>query len=306
MLLICRLSVFEDKKYCEFLFEYNAELKLLCLPKTLPERYKSRIDIIKIFPENQTLYVVQSISTKTCEKICKNKLEICSGIWLTANDAKLQGSYITDSNELDGGKSQFMGCTIDHVASNVVVDFEKRCRSSNYFGNDLQYPLSLYHGTPHSNAEKILHENRLMPTFGMLGHAVYVGTFWKAARFSCYSQDHQKLEKGTIFRLLAFPSNISTFPRKDWMCDCEKCLAFEFGSQVSDHKSTWQKSFDCAHAMPTKSNDICRDGSFKHPLRNEEWAMRDDVKIFLTHYAEVDMSTVGESYNPYLRTIHIQ
>ena len=71
----------------------------------------------------------------------------------------------------------------------------------------------MYHGTDEINYQNIC-EKKLLPTLGQLGFGVYVGTFWKACRFACRTQDYTLRENPLVFRLYVRNIQAKKYPPK--------------------------------------------------------------------------------------------
>jgi hypothetical protein len=63
-------------------------------------------------------------------------------------------------------------------------------------------PIIVYHGTAKDNVKMISKEG-LKPSMGMLGHAIYLGSFWKAYRYAIMNVDFA-LRPGALFRVMGF------------------------------------------------------------------------------------------------------
>jgi hypothetical protein len=161
-------------------------------------------------------------------------------------------------------------------------------------------PYSYYHGTTPQNMEGI-EQNSFLSSYGMLGTAVYFGTFWKAARFACLGQDY-KFRDGIVIRTLLFVKSLKTLPEDGYSCSC--CT--HPGHLISDHLGYWQEKYDALRVLPcTKEIGKCRDGTSKYLLRNEEWAVLPN-KTVITHCAKIDPNTFsGPHYDPLHRAVKI-
>jgi hypothetical protein len=147
--------------------------------------------------------------------------------------------------------------------------------------------LVMYHGTDETNFEMIC-QKKLLPTYGQLGYGVYVGSFWKACRFACRTQDYLFREKPLVFRL--YVRNIPTqkYPAK-FPCARSDCI---------DHTKIWNRGRAGQLLIGQYS-----DG--KWITKNEEWVFHPD-DIFLSDAARINLLTVDSpNYNPYQRNIKI-
>lgn len=264
----------------------------LSIPPTVPSRYESRIKLVSTFQGIYCIQVESSWSEK-CLQITRKDITRGNGVWIVASDCEDKGAF----GDVPG-ITQFMSVLIQKESASTILQVEKNISSS--FS-----PMSLYHGTANQNIESIL-EGGLLPTNGMLGHAIYLGTLWKAARFAIMSQEYA-LRKGCVFRVLAFPSSTQIFPRADWSCKCMKCDKDPWAASIADHSGTWQLFYECAHARPTAAfSGACRDGSQKFILKNDEWALSPSASFITTHIGEINVSTIsGPHHDPLYRGISI-
>jgi hypothetical protein len=129
------------------------------------------------------------------------------------------------------------------------------------------HPFVVYHGTSRSNVKSIL-DNGLRPTQGMLGLAIYFGSFWKAFRFASLSQEYKK-RPGAILRCYAF-WNTPYFIRPGSMCSCVDCLK-TIPVSGADHDGLWTSFADCVFLYPWPGG----------PIKNEEYACKDSKKIMI-------------------------
>jgi hypothetical protein len=143
-----------------------------------------------------------------------------------------------------------------------------------------------YHGTDAKNAESIEKEG-LKESWGMLGKAVYVGSFWKSCRFACFNKLYHA-QPGKVFRVFAFAKVIEHFPNETWQCLCSP----ECKKSSSDHLGIWQIMNDGAHVNV---------GNIKGDLKNEEWAFKERF-IHVTSFAEIQ----PYEYSPFKRNILIK
>lgn len=241
----------------------------LILPLEIPERYKNRI-----FKKENEIIQVKS-SSKEILHISRNDILKGNGVWIVADDCTQRGGI----GDVEHSRQFFNIKIDDYAASKILLHSLK----SNI------YPISVYHGTESSSIKSIL-KTTINPSFGMLGTAVYVGTFWKAVRFACMSQDY-KFREGSLLRILAFPKKIIDFPYVGWTCKCSKCKYDKF-AKVADHEAVWKTMGNVAHVT------VCEG------VKNEEWALNCD--FIITHYADVDSkSSPGLHHDPYFRKYKI-
>lgn len=246
----------------------------LCICRDI-ERFKDRIISQTLIAEMNTVIIKVRSTGFPCDEITSDKLKKSSGIWIVSNDCVPKGE---NKFENIPGKAQFYDLEIMEKDANFIL---KLC--SRVWPGSQAYPLSLYHGTAKIKREGIVHNGGLQETFGMLGDAVYLGTFWKASRFAAFDKKYHAQE-GEVFRTLVFVKEFQEFPLEHWACFC--C-----GLDISDHKGIWKLLFDGAHVNI---------GNMKGQLRNEEWAVKQRVQ-FITHVAGIQ----PYEYTPYKRNIKI-
>lgn len=156
------------------------------------------------------------------------------------------------------------------------------------------HPFVVYHGTARSAVKSIL-DNGLRATDGMLGHAIYFGSFWKAFRFATLTQDYKK-RPGAILRCYAFWT-LPYFMPQDKACACKKCVGSALGALGSlgiDHDGRWQSLAECVFLYPWPSG----------PIKNEEYACIDAKKIMIDSVGHCEAST--EHHEPLRRDLVIQ
>ena len=149
-------------------------------------------------------------------------------------------------------------------------------------------PWATYHGTAKSSMASIMKEG-LKPSFGMLGHAVYLGTFWKAFRFATLTQDYQK-RPGAIIRILCFwTKKLGYRTRLNDPCRCIKCGSR--GSPLADHDGLWHKIFGhvAVWAIPYVGG----------PIKNEEYACIDTRTLLMDSVGYAAATT--EHHEPFNR-----
>jgi hypothetical protein len=110
--------------------------------------------------------------------------------------------------------------------------------------------MVVYHGTHKDSMASILHEG-LKASFGMLGTAVYLGSFWKAFRFQALTQDYKNDLELFADITLFWP----TLVIRETYGPCACCA-----SPVSDHTSVWKTIASAVFVKPGKH------------IKNEEFA----------------------------------
>jgi hypothetical protein len=284
MTVVVRTRVHAGNTFCEFLVVKHATL--LALPDHVPERYTSRI-VGTHAVHDEHVCVVRS-SAFDVQHIAKRDLH---SIWLVADDFFPKGAFPYSSPPIEA-HAQFMGVRICQQSCRRVFNL---CSPLEHI-LQASHPLSLYHGTATKNIPSIVRDG-VLPSFGMLGTAIYMGTLWKAARFACFSQQYEP-RQGSVLRCLCFAASCTEFPRPGWACACELC-AEKPSKRLADHFALWQGVTQSAHASPTPVDD------YKCLLRNEEWAIHPSVPILITHEACIDARLLPPQYDPLNRSVEI-
>lgn len=268
--------------FWEYLFVYS-NTKFF-LPTEVPSRFLNRI----LTQESKIpFFHVDSRFDSTPQRLTKDHLSK-SQVWVMKDDLELKGAFQTLQ-----GQRTFFGVPIDDddalfVLANIVE--LKHTASPNVF----------YHGTAESHLNLILAEGLRPSMHGMLGAGYYVGTFWKAARFAVRSQAYE-LQKGVVFRVLATIEKAIEFPRSKWACACTQCIHNPF-SNIADHRGAWTKEGDAAVARATgEPCGLCRDGTPRYALRNEEWCLL--AKPLILQWASI--SSCGFAHDPLDRSVII-
>jgi hypothetical protein len=283
-MLIFRNRKFKHWKWKEFLLV--PKLDQLTLPDTLPDRYKNRI-ITQSKSNEIPLYEVLSSYADEPEPYTKSAILLGQGLWIVKDDCIPKGEFIPCKIK---GRSQFMGIQISEIACKAISNASEQL-----------WPYSVYHGTAQDNLANILKEG-LKETAGMLGSAVYAASFWKACRFASLGQTY-KFRKGCVIRMLLFSERALILPSNGQVCSC--CLPP--ANVKADHFGNWRKKgFDSIRALAcTNAVGVCKDGSAKYILRNEEWAFSSELAL-LTHYASINPDTqCAPHYDPLHRETQI-
>ena len=222
-------------------------------------------------------------------------------LWLVKDDFVSKGGFHPRSIP---NTSLFFDKKIDPQSCDQVLT--RNDVISSFFQVTLdQY--SLYHGTSVENIETIL-SCGLSETYGMLGNAVYLGTFHKATRYAARRQDYSFRDRGTIFRCLAFrkknnESREIHFPRDAHECNCDLCKKEQSGfEKICDHASTWKLLGDFASVqVSTEPFAFKKDKSPKFLCTNAEWAFKAD-DVFISGYLELDIDSIDKPHhNPFQR-----
>jgi hypothetical protein len=280
-MIVARNRTYKRFKWKEYLVVSNNHV--LILPQELPERYKNRI----LF-QNNNYFEVDSKASLKPELYSKSAILNGQGVWLVKDDFEPKGEFIPCKIP---GKSQFMGISIDDKACQTITELNKESS-----------PYSVYHGTATENISNILSQG-LRETHGMLGKAIYGAAFWKACRYASLGQNYV-FRNGSVLRILLFSTNTKVLPSEGEACSC--CLSPS--NSKADHFTTWKNNgFDSVRALAcSNAVGVCKDGSSKYILRNEEWGFSSDA-IIITHYAAIDPSTqCAPHYDPLHRGTQIK
>ena len=180
-------------------------------------------------------------------------------------------------------------------------------------------PLAVYHGTSIA-AVKNIKKTGFQPSHGMLGRAIYVGTFWKSVRYASRSADYGLRQQGeaVVFRALLHVGRCTEFDGTGTPCRCETCATSraqassrvdaavdDERTRVADHNGTWQLSFDTAH-VPVVQSSRSTDTKPVFVTRNEEWAVAKSEALWVQAVALLDMESVDKPHwNPLQRNQRI-
>jgi hypothetical protein len=298
--IVARVRELNAIKFWEFLLLFDEIHENFSIPSKLPERYSKRIHNL-IAHEQLNIFVVHSTSDNAMNYVNLNSLKKGNGIWVIENDFEKKGGF---ANKVQG-ISQFMSLPIDDYSVKKVKDAHTHLLV-NYSNNNFIKPLSLYHGTLLENIATIQKNGLQVSKKGMLGKAIYLGTFWKACRFSTKTQDYKDIENGCIIRTIVLTESIQVVPRKNYACKCVKCTELgsgAWGIEISDHNAEWKNTHEGIHAQ-VRDNNMCDEE--KCVLRNEEWAFKEGVPLINTHYAQIDNQTAPKPhYDPFYRKTKI-
>lgn len=268
-MIIYRKRVIDSNTFYEYLVLFKNGL--LVLPEELPERYKGRTMTLQ-YVYGIAMREVDSTPFSECEEFSMARLEKSSGIWIVRDDCVEKGHYTPDKIP---GKAQYFSVPIDYMTRLNIDQAALLMRDTG--------PTVLYHGTELTNVESIRKEG-LKSTLGMLGWGVYLGTFWKATRYACLTQDY-KPQSGSVFRVFAFPTNIIELPSPSWKCTCG-CST----PDIADH------TLSLKNDIHVSQSHLSKDGRIK----NEEWVIKG--KTFLQQCAKINEATFpSPHYDPTFR-----
>lgn len=258
----------------------------LTLPSTLPSRFKERIE--RSMPIDAFMHGYEIRSSAPKDATCR-----------TLENVMSDGMWVVESDWLGKGGVPEEGVPFLPTVFGVPVNVPHGTWWSTLqlaFGvRPANAPIVVYHGTGKEHVSSILAQG-LRPTFGMMGDAVYFGSFWKAYRFATLTQDYKDRD-GAIFRCLAFwkHMHLQSF-QTTRRCGCTKCGDTE---TLSDHTQRWAKRADAVLLTPCKIGD-------KWVVRNEEYAARTADGVHLDTLAFVKRAAPGSTYEPWNRTVKLQ
>jgi hypothetical protein len=176
-------------------------------------------------------------------------------------------------------------------------------------------PLAVYHGTTRAALTGISARG-FEASHGMLGHAVYVGTFWKAVRYASRTANYALRAPGdaVIVRAYVNVGRCVEFDGTGDPCVCATCIttraktaarALRQGlspdldrerTRVADHAGAWYNvhHFDTAHVPVVKSTGALG----MYVTRNEEWAVAasKSKRLWAQGVAGLDMTSVSQPH----------
>jgi len=302
--------------FLELFLIWDSTKNALTLPNTQLTRFQARqvcecIYSIRDTWPNRTpgpnVHLVAINSSAPNGPIRRTKDDILKdGTWCAFHDLAHQGGPIGPA------KATYFGIpiemTLDHTLVFALADIYAWYNSNVASVDILNEPRVVYHGTARDTVKAIVSEG-LKPTFGMVGLAVYFGTFWKAFRFATRTQDYEK-RPGAILRYYTFWRRVHYKLPSDTPCACEKCQKLikkrcskderEKNRRMAifaDHNRTWTFYLglpnDAVFVMPIL------DG----PIKNMECAAVDDSLVLLDSTGHAESTT--EHHEPFNRDLTI-
>ena len=224
------------------------------------------------------------IGSSSSGVVKKERSEIlANGTWLTYHDVVPKGGPIGPS------ASVYYGVPIHPDIYRVMYHGMAAVHHSCYKAWPVTFtdPFVVYHGTSRESIRSIL-TSGLRPTDGMLGHAIYFGSFWKSFRFATMTQDYKK-RSGAIFRCYAFWKTPYFKTLKSGPCTCGTCDNL-FGV---DHNGSWKKLSEAVFLLPEAGSSV----------KNEEYACSSIEKVLLDTVAYAESQT--EHHEPLNRSLQI-
>jgi hypothetical protein len=298
--LYCRKRSHHDYHFIEFFATFRNGS--LCLPDARVGRFQGRsigpedvINPVQYGPlmnlsisrptylgSETCCFTVIAVDSKSSGIVKRERSEICAnGTWLTYHDVVPKGGPIGPSVAV------FYGVPIEHNAFRYLYHGMSRIYESCHKIWPVKFtdPFVVYHGTSKANIKSII-TSGLKPTHGMLGTAVYFGSFWKAFRFATLSQDYKK-RPGAIFRCYAFWASpyYKTLQSGPCTCGCNTVGA--------DHTASWTSFGDAVFLIPEVGSTV----------KNEEYASLNSEKVLLDGIAYAEAQT--EHHEPLNRSLQI-
>jgi hypothetical protein len=218
-------------------------------------------------------------------------------VWLVSDDFEKKGEF---KPEKIHGVSTYFDTLLRKEDCDKVQAY--KCQIKDLLGCNFE-PMALYHGSGADKLDSIL-KHGLKSSFGMLGNAVYLGTFFKACRYASRQQNYQFRSEGVVIRCLAFAKTFANYPSFDHKCECEKCMREMSGfEKVSDHLSVWNRGQFCAVqvCVSEKPFGFKKTGEAKYLSKNAEWGFREE-SVQIQEYLYLDLTSVmGPEYHPLQR-----
>lgn len=173
-----------------------------------------------------------------------------------------------------------------------------------YSGGADDLAFVMYHGTDSTNVESIIRTGIRATEKGMMGSAVYLGTFFKGVRFAFFEsywdrRRDPRRKNGSVFRVLVLTkkSRHKEVNGDDQKCGCSTCevqakrgVSNDLKESLVDHEGRWMKDFDTCLVPPfewTKG---------KRLVSSPELAITPGLSLCLLDVGHMDMSTQGRNY----------
>jgi hypothetical protein len=281
MNFVCRI---QTKTILSRVFSY-VEYSCLITNRQLELDTEKPLQCERVHNNDFTVFIQTNLESKKGQK------------WLVADDFVQRSGFKPEKIENVSTYFDLRICKQD-----VEKVLEHRNQITRLLGCNFE-PLALYHGSGADKLSSIL-QSGLKQSFGMLGNAVYLGTFYKACRYASRQQNYSFRSDGVIFRCLAFAQTISQYPSFTHTCQCEKCRKEVSGfEKVSDHLSTWNRGEFCAVEVCVSEQPFGfkRTGEPKYLSKNAEWGFRDEC-VEVKDYLHLDISSImGPEYHPLQR-----
>lgn len=272
----------------ELAFRYNAQRHCLECTVPLPLTKSIQAKILACVPTCTTvahcrdgdgLYVHAN----------KSVIELGTPVWLSADDFTPRGE-VPDHGDVPTSRAQpavaaYFGIPIAaaHEASRFLQCLEEAvpCPVMQVLRASTRVPQGgwiMYHGTSREAADAIVSSNTLKASsIGMLGSGVYLGTFWKAARFASRDPVTYEVRRGAMFRVRVLPKLPWWQQRGLWTppagfaCDCRLCEERDVSAWKRariNHRGTWRETHYGAIAVP------------EYNSKTQEWLVKNEEAVF--------------------------
>ena len=245
------------------------------LPVAPVARFEGRVSNVVVVPHQYEIRATSSTWTGLQKRTRPDLFK--DGFWATYHDVVPKGGPIGPSLAVIYGVPVSPGL-YQNLYHGIKVIYEglKTTWPDVDLVND---PWVVYHGTAKTNIGSIA-KSGLRPSFGMLGTAVYFGTFWKAWRFATMTHTYEK-RPGAIYRVLGFWNGRMHYRTQA----CEPCLCARCprGTPLADHEARW------AHVWQKKA--VWAIPYAGGPIKNEEYACADSTTFVLDSYAYANATT---------------
>jgi len=274
MLIYCRLRRIPQADFVEIYVHSVSEA--LELPKAPVKRFHGR--------SSQVLPGLYKVDSCAFDVQTRRLADIRShGAWISFGDLALRGSTPTQE-----AKATYFGLEISEATVQYLWANKGLIETVGPVG-----PMAVYHGTDKANVKDILRDG-FHQSFGMLGTAIYFGSFWKAFRFATLTQDYEP-RSGAVLRCYASWPSVKVLDGQS-KCTCSLCCSrCPGGNPQADHEALWAESHTAVAAVPL--------ASWPKGIKNEEFACRDSSTIHVDSVAFVKSST--EHHEPYNRSLCI-
>lgn len=188
------------------------------------------------------------------------------------------------------------------IAPDVAAEV-RRARSTRPWWPPADAVAIVYHGTTAAAAASIV-SSGFLPTHGMLGRGVYMGTFWKAVRFAARDAAYalrRTADTGVLRCALPRSFRWKVASVTD-VCACAACAAAARRPLLADHDSSWARSgYDGLWLDPSATL-----GSKGIAVRNAEGVVGDPAALVCVDWGQIDVSTEATArYEPLRRTARL-
>lgn len=281
-------------------------------PTEVPARFADRV--LRTVLDADGIRVIQVASTHHAIPVVRLREEMgVNGVWVVDGDFDAVGG-INDLGVLPCANVYGIA-----IAGTAIAAF--RNVAASVPPGDLQ-PVPVYHGSDARVVSQIQTQG-LTPSFGMVGEAVSVGTFWKATRYASRTLLYEWREQGVVVRAYLDPGRLCILDGTGPPCPCEHCaemrlhaaaVAQKHGlpptynqerTRVADHEGAWKQNYDTVYIGVVKASGASK---FMYVTKNAEYAVAQPAeRLELQCMALLDMtSMVRPHWDPLQRDQRIQ